>query len=311
MKEERLVSVLMPCYREDISFFCDAVNSVLNQTYTNWELLLILDDPNNLELKKKANEFAALDKRVKILENKKNMGIVDSLNNAIDYANGLFIARLDADDIAMPNRIEEQMKYIDDYDMISTNFSFINMEGNVIRERKFPSEERKLKHYLREIADCMYHTTWLLKKDMYIQLGKYRNVGPFEDYDFILRGIKEGYRVYNIPDILCYYRYNVTGISSKNKVYQHLGSEYLRDNYERIDEIDSNEILNYLETDLAKYKKAEYEKFVYWKKKIFDSNNTLNFTIKIIAYGLFITLFNYYGRKKVIDWFKEVYMIFL
>ncbi len=294
----------MPCYKEDISFFCDAVNSVLNQTYQNWELLLILDDPTNYKMKKKANEFANMDKRIIVLDNEKNMGLVDSLNRAIDYTRGMFIARLDADDIAFPNRLEKQMEYIDDYDMISTNFSFINMRGNVISKRIFPSEEKKVKGYLREIADCMYHTTWLLKKDMYIQLGKYRDIGPFEDYDFILRGIKAGYKVYNIHEILCYYRYNTEGISSNNKVYQHLGSEYLRNNYDRINEVNKLEILEYLKTNKGKYKALEYENFIYWKKKVFDSNGVFEFFVKMLVYGTFVGLRNYYGRKKIINSIK-------
>lgn len=304
LKNKGLISIFMPCYKEDISFFCAAVNSVISQTYDDWELLLILDAPNNIELKEKAKSFAKADKRINIIENEQNMGLVDSLNNAIDYAKGNIIARLDADDIALPNRLAVQIDYMDDYDMISTNFSFINMDGQVIRTVKFPSNNEDVIRYSKEVADCMYHTTWMLRKEMYIDLNKYRDIGPFEDYDFILRGIKAGYRFYNIPDVLTLYRYNISGISSNNRIYQHLGSEYLRNNFERINEITSSEIQNYLKTDLGKKKIKEYEKFVYWKEKIFNSKNTFWFVVKLFVFGFFAALFNYYGRKKVKDWLK-------
>ncbi len=294
----------MPCYKEDISFFCAAVNSVISQTYDNWELLLILDAPDNIELREKAKYFAKIDRRINIIENEKNMGLVDSLNNAINYAKGNIIARLDADDIAMPNRLAVQITYMDKYDMVSTNFSFINMEGQVIRTVNFPSDNEDVIRFSKEVADCMYHTTWMLRKEMYIDLNKYRDIGPFEDYDFILRGMKAGYKFYNISEVLNLYRYNISGISSNNRVYQHLGSEYLRNNFERINEITSSEIQNFFESDLGKKKIVEYEKFIYWKKKIFNSRNTLEFALRILAFGFLAVLFSFYGRKKVKDWLK-------
>lgn len=116
--------------------------------------------------------------------------------------------------------------------------------------------------------------------------------------------MKGGYRFYNISDVLNFYRYNISGISSNNRIYQHLGSEYLRNNFDRINEITSSEIKAFFKTDLGKKKIIEYKKFIHWKKKIFNSKNTFEFTVKFFAFGFFMAIFNYYGRKKVMDWLK-------
>lgn len=176
-----LVSFIMPCYNEKKEYFRAAVESVLNQTYRNIELIIILDKPDNEILKKEAERFLTLDRRVRFYINEKNLGLVGTLNYGIKLVKGQIIARFDSDDIAHPDRIEKQIKYIDKYDIVSTNFAFISSNGEIIRHRVFPSSENEVKDYLLNNADCMYHTTWLIKEKVYEALSCYRNIGPFED----------------------------------------------------------------------------------------------------------------------------------
>ena len=104
---ERLVSVIMPCYRESVFFFKTAVESILRQTYRNLELILILDDPDNLGLQQEGMQYAETDSRVRFYVNERNLKLAATLNRGLELAEGEFIARLDADDIAMPARIEK------------------------------------------------------------------------------------------------------------------------------------------------------------------------------------------------------------
>ena len=218
--ERHMVSVIMPCYREPSHFFSAAVESILQQTYKNIELILILDDPDNIELEQLGNRYAKIDSRVHFYVNDKNLKLTATLNKGINLANGDVIARLDADDIALPARIEKQIGFIDEYDLISTNFAFINLEGNIIRHRTFPTDDTAIKEYLTKVADCMYHTTWLGKKATFTALNGYRDIGPFEDYDFLLRAVKRGMKFLNLKEELTHYRINTGGISYNNRIRQ-------------------------------------------------------------------------------------------
>lgn len=296
---DKLISVIMPCYNEKKEFFEQAVDSILNQTYKNFELLIILDNPKNEILKNAGVNYEKLDKRVRFYINKNNLGLAKTLNYGITLSKGEIIGRLDSDDISTKNRFEEQLKYIEEYDIVSSNFAFINSKGNVIRHRIFPSEFKDVKTHLLKKADCMYHTTWLLKKEVYYKLNFYRDIGPFEDYDFLLRALNSGFKLYNHRKELNYVRINPIGISLNNKFLQHLGSEYLRENINKINDITKDEIINYINSEVGQKHLSEYKKFTKFTSKIYSSNSTIEFYFKLLLYGPLLALFNYYGRKKI------------
>lgn len=297
--ENRLVSVIMPCYNEKKEYFVEAVQSILNQSYKNIELIIILDKPDNEILMYEAENFARQDKRVRFYINEKNLGLVGTLNYGIGLVKGEIIARFDSDDIAHLKRIEKQIKYIDEYDIVSTNFAFISSKGKIIRHRVFPSTFEEVKNYLLKNADCMYHTTWMLKKEVYEILNCYRNIGPFEDYDLLLRSLKAGFKLINLKEELNYVRVNPIGISYTNKVLQHLGSEYLRENYHNIDKINGEAIKNYLKSPVGKKHTEEYIDFYRLTSKIYGSKNRLEYCFRLLIYGSYLAVFNYYGRRKI------------
>ena len=299
--ENRLVSVIMPCYREPLEYFRAAVESVLQQTYKSIELVLILDDPANTELRKSGERYAKTDARVHFYINEKNLKLTATLNKGIKLTNGDIIARLDADDIALPARIEKQMAYVDEYDLISTNFAFINSKGTIIRHRVFPTEDAAIKYYLTNIADCMYHTTWLGKKSTFLALNGYREIGPFEDYDFLLRAVKKNLKLYNLHEELTYYRMNTEGISFNNRVRQHLGSEFVREHHDQIETIGVSDIDDYLASSTGKKHADAYRSFCSVKNKIISANNTGEYIKRLLLYGPYLSIFNYYGRKFLLN----------
>lgn len=104
-----LVSVLMSVYNEPIDYIEKSVNSILRQTYRNFEFIIVVDNPSNDFLCEYLKRIEVEHDNVHIEINDKNMGLVKSLNKGLSFCNGRYIARMDADDISDKNRIEEQV----------------------------------------------------------------------------------------------------------------------------------------------------------------------------------------------------------
>ncbi|HFU2807137.1 TPA: glycosyltransferase [Campylobacter coli] len=116
-KENPLISVVMPCYNRQ-EYVVDAIESILNQTYTNFEFIIIDDcsTDNTYEIIKK---YAETDKRIIFLQNEENKGIVYTLNRGFGLARGKYIARMDDDDISLPQRFEKQVKYMEEHEDVA------------------------------------------------------------------------------------------------------------------------------------------------------------------------------------------------
>src|ERR1700681_1475187 len=132
-----LVSVVLPVYNGE-RYLTQSINSILFQTYSNWELIIIndgsSDNTENLILNYP-------DKRIKYISNDGNKGIIYSLNKGLEKAKGEFIARLDADDVALPFRIEKQVEFLTentDYAMCGSYFQTIDSNGKILKNVTFP-----------------------------------------------------------------------------------------------------------------------------------------------------------------------------
>ena len=108
---EKLVSVIIPCYNAE-KYLRESVESIINQSYPNLEIICI-DDCSTDSTLAILEELASRDARVKVLHNSRNMKIASSLNRGLEYSTGEYIARMDADDIALPKRIEKQVDYLE------------------------------------------------------------------------------------------------------------------------------------------------------------------------------------------------------
>ena len=105
-----LVSVIMAEYNTNEKLLKESIESILNQTYKNFEFIIV-DDCGTNNVKKITEEYN--DKRIKVLKNKKNSGLVFSLNKAINMCEGKYIARMDTDDYSYPKRLEKQVTFIE------------------------------------------------------------------------------------------------------------------------------------------------------------------------------------------------------
>lgn len=131
-----LISVVMSVYNGQ-KFLAEAIESILKQTYTNFEFIIIDDGStdNSLDI---VWEFAAADERIRVVVNETNLGLAKSLNKGIALASGKYIARMDADDISMPERFEKQVAFLDENDdigLVGTNK--INLDQITGQEKKY------------------------------------------------------------------------------------------------------------------------------------------------------------------------------
>ena len=126
------ISVIMACYNEEKEWVRESINSILGQSFDDFEYIIVLDNPNNKLLRDYLEEIKKIDDRIKLIINDKNEGLVSSLNKAIKYSTGEYIARMDSDDISMNNRLEIQYEYLEnnpEISLISSKAIIINENG--------------------------------------------------------------------------------------------------------------------------------------------------------------------------------------
>ena len=277
-----LISVIMSAYNESYAELERSIGSILAQTYSNIELIIVNDNPNNIELKTILNTIT--DERVKIFSNEKNIGLVNSLNKAVHLSKGNLIARMDADDIYMPERLEVQYKYMQEkcLDMVGADIQFINEVGDVTVERfHFPTTQDQILLNIK-YGNCLAHPTWLVKKEIYLDLHGYRNVKSCEDYDFVLRVLNKGiYQVGNVPIVCLQYRLRQYGISKQTEAEQYVLRDYLSKNREIIDNINEDDIGLYMESNSFKKSVMKYKNYQTLKKQ-FRQTRSAKYFIRII-----------------------------
>ncbi|WP_270519457.1 glycosyltransferase [Limosilactobacillus fermentum] len=229
-----LVSVLMPIYKEPEEQIKSSVESILNQSYKNIELVVIIDDPNNINAINYLRDTSKKDLRVNVKINSRNLGITSGLNRAIGFAKGELIARMDADDISKRDRIYLELQFMkkNKLDLVASNVQSMSQNGKILdgKVTNYPSKDIYIKQYLR-YYNCLPHPTWLGKRELFIKLNGYRNIPTCEDYDFLLRGAGYHYKYGLVREPLLYYRENQNSISKSNIELQRLISDFIRKKY--------------------------------------------------------------------------------
>lgn len=255
-----MISVIMSTYKENESQLRQSIESILNQTYTDFEYIIILDYPENELHKSIIRDYASKDKRIRFYVNDKNIGLAESLNRGIQLANGDYIARMDADDISLPDRLENQFKYLtaNNYDLIGGITQMINENGELIYNiSKVPSNFNKIKKALK-YGQVIAHPTWLGKKDVFVKLNGYRKIPLCEDYDFTLRAILKGYTISNINKTVLQYRMTSNSISRNNLYDQYLYAKYIAKEYSKGNVADIDQAKQYVTTKYTQRKSKKY-----------------------------------------------------
>lgn len=167
------VSVLMSCYNAE-RWLRESVDSVLNQSFKDFELLLI-DDGSTDTTWTIIEKYCAADSRV-VGVRKPNTGLADSLNKGIEVAKGKWIARLDADDLCEPTRLEEQVEFVrknSDVVLLGTGFVEIDEAGRPYRRHIYPTDHNRLLACLERSRRFFPHSSAMYRTDLVRQIGGY------------------------------------------------------------------------------------------------------------------------------------------
>jgi len=208
-----LVSVLMPVHNGE-PFLSDAVESILNQSYSDFELILI-DDGSTDKTYEILQQFVQMDPRIKVFRNHSNLGLTKSLSSGLEKCRGEFIARHDADDLSEPERFACQIAFLrdhPDYGLVGTAVSRIDSERNII-DRPIVIKGVKGIRALIKGVNPFVHGSIMMRKSTVDTVNGYRSGFRYaQDYDLWLR-ISEITFVDNLLERLYRLRINPAGIS--------------------------------------------------------------------------------------------------
>lgn len=253
-----MISVVMPAYREEPAIFKAAIQSVLNQSYTDFELIIVLDDPANEQLKKVVESFD--DSRIHFYINQENMKIPSTLNKAVALSRGEYIAHIDADDLCVSMRLEKQLNYLQEgnWDFIGGITQIIDEDGNPIYSiKRIPEDWKNIVKALR-YGQCLAHSTWLFKREVFDKINGYRNIPLCEDYDFTLRAALKKFRISNLNEVVVQYRMTKDSVSRMNLYDQYLYLQYLSSQYKKGEAANIKKAAEYVKKNSSEKKAIHY-----------------------------------------------------
>ena len=198
------ISVLTPIYNTNPEHLREMIESVLSQTYTDFEFILLNDSPENTALEQQILSYK--DKRIRYEKNEHNIGISASRNKLLSMAKGEYIAVLDHDDICAPDRFEKEVRYLDenpDVGVVSGNITFFPDDPHTTH---YPTENLAIKCAMLE-GCYLAHTAAMIRKSVLDKhhLSYEEDYSPSEDYMLWIRLI--GVTMFhNLPDVLVRYR---------------------------------------------------------------------------------------------------------
>lgn len=230
MNNNPLISVVLPVFNQNQEYLRLSIESILQQSFRDFELLIIDDGSTHSECLTTLEKLSTTDNRIRIIRNKPNRGIIESLNRGLKLARGPFIARMDSDDIALPHRFQKQIDFLKKnpaIDLVGAWVDIIDMKGNKIGTLHPPTHSNFLRKNILK-RNFLIHPTWMFRSSLLKRVGGYReNAQSVEDYDFLLR-VAQKRKIANIPEPLLKYRFNTGGISFKKNKRQEWNTILLR-----------------------------------------------------------------------------------
>ncbi|BBB32728.1 glycosyl transferase family 2 [Thermotomaculum hydrothermale] len=234
------ISIILPVKNQQ-DYIEKAIDSVYSQTHNDFELIVIDDgstDETSYILEKLKKKYG-----FKLLTHKKNLGIVKALNNGLDKASGNYIARMDGDDIMLPERLEKQIEFLNknpELDLIGTqveifkeyekppvycgcrikslDIDFSTALKNIQKEKELTEGVKIYQKWNNSLIaheqmlenlyiDCpIVHPTFFAKKEFFEKLGGYAETEFAEDYDLVFRAVYSGFKLGKVPEILLKWR---------------------------------------------------------------------------------------------------------
>lgn len=240
------MSVVMPVFRGE-QYLGEALESVLHQTYTDFECIIVCDEPAP-ETTEMFRDYQARDPRVRVIANTRRIGLIASLNLGCRESRGEYIARMDADDVCDPERFTKQVRFLDahrEVGVVGTQALLIDEKGMIIRSVTLPTESMVIRwHALFE--NCLYHPSVMIRKEVLEEAGYYNEkAATIEDFDLWSR-IQRIADLANLREPLLRYRVNSGSITFNNLQDQKIATA----------EIQFTEIERYLQRDLTQQERT-------------------------------------------------------
>lgn len=308
------VSIILCCHKID-SYLYKSIDSVLNQTYQNFELIILFDNPQKkqfLELQDNLVDYKNFNK-ILFFQNDRNYGLTKSLNKAINLSKGKYIMRQDSDDISDKNRLLHLLNHIKQFPkkhLVFSNVIIIDENDNFLK--------RKLNYILKtnfflsyNYKNTISHPSILFTRSIYDIIGGYDERFVFsQDYDFIHRIFKDNINhITKVNKYLYSLRYSKSSISSLNGKLQRRNSiviilinkyKYLKEKFQKFEEVE--DFYEYVRKSL----KDEFQKAIYYGYNFDEEIPSINFlNIKFIFFLILLYLIH---PSLFIGKFKKIFL---
>lgn len=213
------ISVIMSVYKEPLEWLRQSIDSILNQTYRNFEFIIICDNPyanDNIELLK---DYAIKDSRIKLILNAENIGLTRSLNRGLAIARGKYIARMDADDISLPDRFEKQYIFMENHPeviVLGTNINYIGKGAKFKINESFRYSDAEIRAQMI-FDNSLVHPSVLIRRSVLVEhsICYDENYRQSQDYRLWEQLLPYG-EFSNLKDKLLHYRISEQQITKSN-----------------------------------------------------------------------------------------------
>lgn len=223
--QKSLVSVIMPVYNAE-KFLAEAIESILNQTYQNFEFIILNDGSEDASIDI-INSYSTEDARIKVIS-RKNKGLVETLNEGLTLSEGKYICRMDADDISKPTRIEKQVRFLEE----SPNVVLVGCYFDLLVENGTEQQLLKSIYNIQNMANqftnqsrqdifsgyVLLHPTWMIRCDLINEIGVYGTFAHCEDGEFLFRVLSTGHKIGVVEERLFQYRIYNTSKSGNDRL---------------------------------------------------------------------------------------------
>ena len=207
-----LVSIIIPYYKKK-DYILGSIKSVLNQTYQNFEIIIIYDDQDKTELSL-IYEIQKLDNRIKVFVNDNNLGAGFSRNKGIRFSEGKYIAFLDADDFWKEEKLEKQINFMTKNNILISHTSYEILDKNNEFKSIRLSKDQNFKNLLKS---CDVGLSTVIINKILLNKNKFSNLKTKEDYTLWLYLAQEGHKFYALEDNLSTWRFSKNSLSSSVK----------------------------------------------------------------------------------------------
>ncbi len=293
------ITVLMSVYNGE-SHLSEAIESILQQTFTDFEFLII-DDGSNDNTSEILLRYSKKDKRIRVVRNENNIGLTRSLNRGIDLAKGEYIARMDADDFSLPTRFTRQIAYMDAHPKVGVVGSYLVKHFNDKSDiAKYPCNHDMIHAGLLTGPKIFHPTAFIRAAILRRHRIYYTNEFKYaQDFDLWVKIAKYA-DLANIPEVLCHQRIHENSISNSNRQEQDYFAARIRQT--QLEEILGTTIssteYHFFEEIIRKTRKPDresLEKCIYIVNEILKNNMTMkiydNNSLNTVLLG---TAYSYY-----------------